>query len=99
MELLPEELRGQVPKLYATKGDENPMVWVKFVAPGFQWAWYIIEVEEVDELIMFYGWIVGSAEKQGRFVRSDPPSFRGYYGLTVQRDSHFAPCRLSEVGS
>src|SRR5690349_17954578 len=97
MELLPDELREQLPKLYRTRQEADPMVWVRFFSPFFNWCWFIIETEQVDRVLIFYGWMVHVHEPQGRFIRSDLASMRAYFGITVERDPQFEPCRLSQV--
>ena len=53
MERLPHELRAQIPKLYHTRQEAGPMVWVKFFSPVSVWRWYIVEYEEVAGLAIF----------------------------------------------
>jgi Protein of unknown function (DUF2958) len=97
MELLSQELREQIPKLYRTRREEDPVVWVKFFSPFFNWQWYIVECDQVDGVLIFYGWMVHTTEPQGRFIRSDLASMRAYFGITIERDPQFAACRLSQV--
>ena len=50
MELLPEEVRASLPKLYAQDGTTNPIVHVKYFTPDSNWTWYATEGEaEEDE--------------------------------------------------
>jgi hypothetical protein len=46
MEPLPDELREQIPKLYHTRAEADPMVWVRFFSPFFNWRWYIMETSQ-----------------------------------------------------
>lgn len=97
MELLSSELREKIPKLYRTREEADPMAWVKFFSPFFNWRWYIIECETIDRLTIFYGWMVHTNEPQGRFIRTDLASMRAYFGIVIERDPDFVPCRLSAV--
>jgi hypothetical protein len=97
MERLPHELRAQIPRLYHTRQEDDPIAWVRFFSPFFNWRWYIVEYDEVAGLAIFYGWMVSAAEPQGRFIRSDLASMRAYFGITIARDPEFVACRLSEV--
>jgi hypothetical protein len=97
MKLLPNDLRAQIPTLYQTRHEADPMVWVKFFAPVLPWRWYIIECEQIDRLTIFYGWMVSTGEPHGRFIRTDVASMRAYFGITITRDLEFVACRLSEV--
>lgn len=38
MVLMPRELRGQIPPLYATEKDPKPIVRVKFFTPDANWT-------------------------------------------------------------
>jgi hypothetical protein len=95
--LLPEELRAKIPQLYATQNEPDPMVWVKYGNPWSDWAWYITEFEELEGAAFFYGWLAGSADRPGQFMRSTLECMRAYYGLTIERDLRFKPCHLSTV--
>ena len=97
MKLLTKEVRANIPRLYATKNEPDPMVWTKFFNPWSAWAWYIIEFEEVEGAAFFYGWLVGSADRPGQFMCSTLECMRASYGLTIERDLHFEPCRLSTM--
>lgn len=97
MELIPQELLAQIPRLYRTRSETDPIVWVKFFSLFFSWRWYIIECETIDRLTIFYGWMLHSTEERGRFIRSDLASMRAYFGVSIQLDPHFTPCRLSDV--
>ena len=47
MELLPEELKQQLPPLYSQERVEDPMVMCKFFHPLSTLTWYAIEVRRV----------------------------------------------------
>jgi Protein of unknown function (DUF2958) len=98
MELLTEELRTKIPALYATDAEEDPMVWAKFFTPWANWAWYVIEGQPKDDDFLFLGWVVEKEERElGYFLLSELDSVEGPFGLKIERDDEFKPCRLSEV--
>lgn len=97
MELIPQGVRAKIPTLYRTRRESDPMVWIKFYSPFFNWQWYIVECDQVDRILIFYGWMTHTTEPQGRFIRSDLASMRAYFGITIERDPQFAACRLSAV--
>jgi hypothetical protein len=45
MELLPTELREELPKLYAQEKTEDPIVYLKFFFPAGHWTWFVTEGE------------------------------------------------------
>src|SRR6266496_581891 len=74
MELLPRELRAQIPSLYATEHDEDPLVRCKFFTPWSNWTWLITEFDGKDTL---FGWVYGHEAEWGYFSLSELQSIRG----------------------
>src|SRR5690242_18052620 len=97
MEPLSDKLRDKIPPLYRTRAEADPMVWVRFFSPVLNWRWYVIEAEQVDRVLIFYGWMAHAAEPAGRLIRSDLASMRAYFGIVIERDTDFVPCPLSQV--
>ena len=107
MELLPEEVRKQLPPLYSQEHEPDPMVWVKFFHPMSHWTWYAYEGSPVDadgyydtdkEKVdfLFFGWVYGDYPELGYFSLSELESV-SVMGLGIERDLHFTPVKLSEV--
>jgi hypothetical protein len=92
MELLTQELRQQLPALYALEKVADPLVICKFFTPDAQWSWYVLEFDGED---VFFGWVVGFEHELGYFRLSELESVRGPLGLSIERDLHFRPMRLS----
>jgi hypothetical protein len=107
MQLLPDNLQRLLPPLYATEHDGDPMVWCKFFCPWNSWKWYVLEGEPTEyedggdahwhSDYLFFGWVRGLDDEVGYFRLSDLESVAGPYGLTVERDVHFTPTRLSII--
>ncbi len=96
MELITPQLRKQLPALYATETDADPFVVAKFFTPDAQACWYAVEFDGDD---LFFGWCdlgLNGAEL-GYFTLKSLMTVRGYLGLPVERDLHFAPVPLSVV--
>src|SRR5260221_8287019 len=107
MELLPEEVRKQLPPLYSQENEKDPTVWVKFFHPMSYWTWYASEGSPVDadgyydtdkEKVdfLFFGWVYGDHPELGYFSLSELESV-SVMGLGIERDLHFTPMKLSEV--
>ena len=94
MRLLTKELRQRIPPLYATEHEQDPMVWVKFFTPWTHWTWYVTEFDGTD---IFFGYVKGDVPELGYFSLSELEGIQGPWGLRIERDLFFAPCRLSEV--
>ena len=89
-----QELRTQLPKLYAQEQSSDPLVYVKFFLPFTEWHWYATEFDGKDT---FFVWVYGSYPELGYFSLSELESVRGPYGLPIERDSGFTPTPLSTV--
>src|ERR1700680_3189787 len=107
MELLPPEVREQLPPLNSQENEQDPMVICKFFHPLSHWTWYAYEGSPVDEDgyydtdkekvdFVFFGWVYGDFPELGYFSLTELESVN-VMGLGIERDLHFTPMRLSEV--
>lgn len=107
MELLPDEVKKQLPPLYSQEHEPDPLVMCKFFHPLSYWTWYAYEGSPVDanglydteeEKVdyLFFGWVYGDFPELGYFSLSELQSV-SVMGLGIERDLHFTPMRLSEV--
>lgn len=55
MDLLPEEVRRALPKLYSQEHVPDPVVFAKFFTPDSGWTWFATEGEEEDGDFRFFG--------------------------------------------
>lgn len=94
MKLLTNELRRKLPPLYATEHEEDPQIICKFFTPDSNWTWYAFEFDGSDT---FFGWVEGLEKELGYFSLSELESVRGPFGLPLERDLYFEPCRLSAL--
>ena len=92
--LLPDEVRFSLPKLYAQEHESDPVVYVKFFAPMTHWCWYATEFDSQD---IFFGWIHGDHPELGNFSLGELESIVVGGLLPIERDVGFKPMRLSEV--
>ena len=95
VELLPQEIREQLPELYANEElGLAAQALVKFFTPDSNWAWYASEFDGEDTL---FGLVIGFAAELGYFNLSELESARGPLGLPIERDLHFQPKSLREL--
>jgi hypothetical protein len=95
-ELLPEEVRKQLPPLYSQEHEEDPMVMCKFFHPLSNMAWYAIEGSPEGEDFIFFGWVHSDFPELGYFSLNEMQAVQ-VMGLGIERDESFTPMRLSEV--
>ena len=96
MKLLTKGLKEKLPPLYATEGEEDPLVICKFFHPRSAWTWWAIEFDGEN---LFFGLVKGHVVELGYFSLIEMEAFRDSWGLGIERDRHFQPTRLSEVKS
>ena len=94
MELLTDEIRAQLPLLYTTKSDADPVARVKFFTPWTSWTWFATEFDGED---LFFGLVIGHERELGYFSLAELASIRSPHGLTIERDLYFAPTPLSQL--
>ena len=94
MELIPQEIKELIPKLYETEKQNDPIVYVKLFLDG--WTWYITELS-IDNNICF-GYVISPFESElGYFSLNEIKSIKGSLGLSVERDILFKPTKLSTI--
>lgn len=92
-ELIPKEVKKQIPSLYATENQNNPTVFVKLFLDS--WTWYITELS-IDGDIAF-GYVVSSfGAELGYFSLEEIKGIRTL-GIGVERDLEFKPTKLSII--
>jgi hypothetical protein len=97
MESFPEALLAQVPRLGATQGQSDPMVWALLANPISGWRWYIIELEPLATDTVCRVYEVGWDSQLTYFNLSDLELHAAQIGAPNAVDTNFVPCRLSEV--
>lgn len=86
--LIPKTLLSDIPDLYETEGNNNPLCYVKLFTPDSHWTWYIIEFSKNDRNTC-YGYVQGLESELGYFTLSELESVHGPLGLNVERDINF----------
>ena len=97
MRLLTDELRAQLPKLYAQEHEKDKMVYAKFFTPWTGWTWFVTEGSTEEDDFIFFGFVIGQEHEWGYFSLNELESVGGPGGLTIERDLHFTPARQSQI--
>ena len=95
MELIPQKIKDQIPKLYETENQIEPIAYVKLFIDG--WTWYITELSiDCDTA---FGYVVSPfcSGELGYFSISELKSIRGSLCNNVERDLDFKPLPLSRI--
>jgi hypothetical protein len=91
--LMTEELRKQLPPLYAqeNKGGKA-MVYAKYFCGS--WTWYATEFDGEDT---FFGLVIGQETELGYFSLSELETTTGPMGLPIERDLYWKPTPLEKI--
>lgn len=92
--LLTNALRRELPPLYATESEQDPVVWAKLFTPWTNWTWYVLEYDGED---LCFGLVDGFEAEMGYFSVSELEAIDGPYGLKIERDLQFQPTPLSKI--
>lgn len=98
MELLTDELRAEIPKLYSQEHEraEDKRVYAKFFFPAGNWTWFVTEGEDEGDDYVFFGYVIGFEAEWGYFTLNELQNIN-VHGLTVERDLSFKPGKFREV--
>ena len=94
--LIPIKLLDNIPDLYTTEEQVNPLCHVKLFTPDSNWTWYIIEFSKENRDIC-YGYVQGLENELGYFSLQELDSLIGPLGLAVERDLSFTPTVLETI--
>ena len=94
--LISPTLLSDIPDLYETEGQTNPLCHVKLFTPDSNWTWYIIELSKSD-VQTCYGYVQGLENELGYFSLLELELVHGPLGLAIERDLSFEPIPFSVV--
>jgi hypothetical protein len=93
-DLMPPDIAKEIPALYSTERQRDPVARVKWFTPDSSWTWYITEYDPVQRLC--FGLVIGHERELGYFSLDEILEVRGPFGLPVERDLYFEPKPLSQ---
>ena len=95
MILLPEDIKKELPALYANEElGLDALAIVKFFTPDSNWTWYASEFDGKDT---FFGLVIGFETELGYFSLRELSEAHGPLGLPIERDLYFKPKSLREL--
>ena len=94
--LIPQTLLSDIPDLYATEEQKDPLCYVKLFTPDSNWTWFIIEFSKANRSTC-YGYVQGLDSELGYFTLEELESVHGPLGLAIERDLAFTPTPLITI--
>lgn len=92
--LIPESHRPELPPLYATQNEDDPLARIKLFTPDSNWTWYVVEYSPEEQLC--FGLVIGHERELGYFSLEELQSVRGPHRLPIERDLYFEPKPVSQ---
>ena len=89
MKLIPNEIAMQIPALYKTETETDPIAYVRLLTPDSCWTWYVFELDPAERLC--FGWVEGLDNEWGYFSLEELAEVCGPLGLPIERDLYFKP--------
>jgi hypothetical protein len=98
MKLMTKDLEKKMPKPSSTEKDEDPICQVKYFNPAGRGNWFGIEYDPKTRTFFGYASIFGDHNDElGYFSLDELESFKGPFGMGIERDLYFKPQPLSEI--
>ena len=98
MKLLTQELRARFAKIGSQETVKDPLVIAKFFNPSGGGTWYAIEYDTEAKIFFGYVSIFGDHNDEwGSFSLDELQTFRGSFGLGIERDRFFEEQPMSKA--
>ena len=98
MKLLTNELLKRFEQVGRQEDSSDPLVIAKFFNPAGAGTWYATEYDPASQEFFGYVSIFGDwNDEWGSFSLTELESYRGKFGLGIERDLYFGEQRISEV--
>lgn len=98
MKLLTKELLERFAKVGRQEEVTDPIVIAKFFNPTGAGTWYATEYDPTDRIFFGYVSIFGDwNDEWGSFSLDELESYRGKFGLGIERDLNFDEKQISQI--
>jgi len=97
MKLLTKELEKRFAEVGSQENEKDPIVMAKFFNPAGRGTWWATEYNPEDKTFFGYASIFGDENDEwGYFSLEELESFKGKFGLGIERDMYCGEKRISE---
>jgi hypothetical protein len=98
MKLLTQELLKRFERVGRQEEVKDPVVIAKFFNPVGAGTWFATEYDQKEKIFFGFVSIFGdSCDEWGSFSLSELESYRGPFGLGIERDMYFKPQPISKA--
>ena len=100
MKLLNKGIEKSFAKIGSQEKTKDPFVIAKFFNPTGAGTWYATEYDPIEKIFFGFVSIFGDHNDEwGNFSLAELESFRGTFGLGIERDLHCGQKPISEFGT
>ena len=98
MKLLTEEIKKQLPKLYATENIplKDKEIVCKFFNPCGIGTWLVVEGQQEEDDFIFWGLATIHEQEWGYFSLNELEALKLPFGLKIERDIHFTKSKAEK---
>jgi hypothetical protein len=96
MMLLTKEIKNLFTKTGRQENVKDPLIIAKFFYPAGYATWFATEFDPTERMFFGYCAVQQGGEEWGYFSLDEMQSFKGRFGLGIERDMHYRPKRVSE---
>jgi len=98
MKLMTKELEARFKEVGSQEDNEDPIIIAKYFNPSGAGTWYATEYNPEERIFFGYVSIFGDLNDEwGYFSFDELESFKGQFGLGIERDLYFGEKRASEI--
>jgi hypothetical protein len=98
MRLMTKDLEERFAQVGSQENVKDPVIIAKFFNPNGVGTWYAIEYDPKDKMFFGYVSIFGDwNDEWGYFSLSELQSYRGTFGLGIERDLYWEERNVSAV--
>ena len=97
MKLLTKQIIDEFRKTGSQEEAKTHKIIVKFFNPQGAGTWYATEYNEKDKIFFGYVKITFDGNEWGYFSLNELESFKGRFGLGIERDLHFGNHTIEDV--
>jgi len=98
MKFMTKELEARFKEVGSQESIKDPIIIAKYFNPSGAGTWYATEYHPEERLFFGYVSIFGDLNDEwGYFSLDELESFKGQFGLGIERDLYFGEKRASEV--
>ena len=96
MKLMTKEIETKAREQYPMGASMDQNVVGKFFNPTGSWTWYLMN-QDPNDTDYLWGIVKGYEIEQGSFSLKELTSFKGTFGLGIERDMYFKPQKACEI--